>query len=327
MLRSSRDCSRAVLPAGAAHGAARTARSRTTASGVDAQPRGAATGDPCVLPRGCAVTVALVVNFPTSTRTGGWPRSPGVRLALEIHASPGGWVGPGGTVMASAAVSGGSLSGSLHGRLQHGVFRNTTVLVCGHAAADTDELVRAVQAMGGATQTRLRDSSLPHVVICGCTLDESYRVRAGAGCSARRAASDAACGPSHGQRMAAANTMRVAGARGHHSSMLCRALHRPQHAHHPVSPPATTQKLVRTAHQVPVLTRAWLEACMQQQAQVRRVPSTFSLVCRPARQAALLPGRGRWRPLAWPHTFIRAPHAARRAPRVPCMRPPPWAPR
>lgn len=69
-------------------------------------------------------------------------------------------------------------------RMQHGSFRETTVLVCGFADADRDALVSRVQEMGGNTQTRLHSTTLPHVVVCGKMLDEHYRVCFACSCAA-----------------------------------------------------------------------------------------------------------------------------------------------
>jgi hypothetical protein len=65
--------------------------------------------------------------------------------------------------------------------MQYAPFRDTTVLVCGFPPADCDALVGSVQTMGGNTQTRFHSKALPHVVVCGSTLDEHYRVSLHAG--------------------------------------------------------------------------------------------------------------------------------------------------
>jgi hypothetical protein len=88
--------------------------------------------------------------------------------------------------MGSASASAGSLQETGRSRPQHGAFRETTVLVCGHTPEpEGNRLAGMVRDMGGSTQARFHAKGLPHVVVCGCTLDEGYRVRAGDGGAVR----------------------------------------------------------------------------------------------------------------------------------------------
>lgn len=81
--------------------------------------------------------------------------------------------------MASGAAAASASAGSVpetRSRAQHGPFRDTAVLICGFAPPERDALVGAVQALGGNTQTRFRANALPHVVVCGTTADDNFRV-------------------------------------------------------------------------------------------------------------------------------------------------------
>jgi hypothetical protein len=87
--------------------------------------------------------------------------------------------------------------------MQHGPFRATTVLVCGYSPPDVDALIGVVQGMGGNTQSRFHTKALPHIVVCGNTLDESYRVRSVAA-RARQRPLHAGAAQSHASRRAPA---------------------------------------------------------------------------------------------------------------------------
>lgn len=99
--------------------------------------------------------------------------------------------------MASLSGSGSGSVTETRSRVQYGAFRDTTVLVAGFAPEARDALVGQVQALGGNTQTRFHERALPHVVVCGTTNDESFRVRA------RRACAAAASGAFEKQRSGA----------------------------------------------------------------------------------------------------------------------------
>jgi len=174
--------------------------------------------------------------------------------------------------MGSASGSGGSLTETGRSRMQHAPFRETTVLVCGFSACESEELVCSVQAMGGNTQTRFHLKALPHVAVCGCTLDEHYRVRASFFCEAGRGWET--------QHATAEHAAIWLHARARHAPAQSTAHAAPNRV--PLTRPM--QALVRVTADVPVVTRAWLDACAQQQAQVpvdahRAGPFTGLVVC------------------------------------------------